>query len=88
MDHACGCRHPEGATGTRVRIHKPHETLTGEHTVGEAAGRSPRALAVIQEFGLDHCCGAHLTLTQAAATAGVRVEAVLRRLDDVLAGPA
>lgn len=87
MSHACGCRDDVGATETAVRVHKPGQALTGEHTVGEAASRSPRALAVIQELGLNHCCGAHLTLTQASATAGVPVEAVLRRLDDVLAGP-
>jgi iron-sulfur cluster repair protein YtfE (RIC family) len=87
MSHACGCHDHGGATETPVRIHKSGHALTGEHTVGEAARRSPRALAVIQELGLNHCCGAHLTLTQASATAGVPVETVLRRLDDVLAGP-
>jgi len=88
MSHACGCHDHEGATETPVRTHKPGQALTGEHTVGEVASRSPRVLAVIQEFGLNHCCGAHLTLTQASATAGVPIETVLRRLNDVLAGPA
>jgi iron-sulfur cluster repair protein YtfE (RIC family) len=87
MSHACGCHDHEGATETPVQIHKPGQALSGEDTVGEVASRSPRALAVIQELGLNHCCGAHLTLTQASATAGVPVEAVLRRLDDVLARP-
>lgn len=76
------------ARGPHVQPGGAIAPVTGEHIVGEVAGRSPRAMAVIQEMGLNHCCGAHLTLTQAAASAGVPVEVVLRRLDEVLAGPA
>jgi iron-sulfur cluster repair protein YtfE (RIC family) len=52
---------------------------TAETTVDEAK-RQPGALNVLQRFGINHCCGAHLRLREAAAAAGVRVEAVLEAL--------
>jgi iron-sulfur cluster repair protein YtfE (RIC family) len=85
MSDCCG-EHGSTAT-TRIHLRRPGDPITGDYTVGEAAGRAPGALAVIQELGLNHCCGAHLTLTQAAASAGVPVDLVLRRLNEVLAGP-
>jgi iron-sulfur cluster repair protein YtfE (RIC family) len=40
----------------------------------------PGALEVLQRFGLNHCCGAHLSLRESAASAGVPVEDVLEAL--------
>jgi iron-sulfur cluster repair protein YtfE (RIC family) len=37
-------------------------------------------------MGINHCCGTHLTLTEAAAAAGVAVDAVLRALNAVADG--
>jgi iron-sulfur cluster repair protein YtfE (RIC family) len=34
----------------------------------------------MKEMGINHCCGAHLTPTEAAASAGVALEALLRAL--------
>jgi iron-sulfur cluster repair protein YtfE (RIC family) len=48
-----------------------------DQTVGQVAGRSPRALEVLQRFGINHCCGASLTLAAAAAAAGVDLGALL-----------
>jgi iron-sulfur cluster repair protein YtfE (RIC family) len=55
--------------------------LVPEDTVAAAALRSPHALLVLQRFGIDACCGGHLTLVQAAASAGVPVETVLGALE-------
>jgi iron-sulfur cluster repair protein YtfE (RIC family) len=55
-------------------------------TVATIAKRSPRALEAMKALGLNHCCGAHLTLVEAAASAGVPLEIVLARLDEALAG--
>jgi iron-sulfur cluster repair protein YtfE (RIC family) len=70
---ACGCGH--GAVP--VAIGSPR--ITAETTVEDAKKR-PGALDVLQRFGLNHCCGAHLTLRESAASAGVRVEDVLEAL--------
>jgi iron-sulfur cluster repair protein YtfE (RIC family) len=59
-----------------------------EDTVEAAALRSPYALLVLQHFGIDVCCGGHLTLAQAADAAGVPVETVLRALEPAMATPA
>jgi uncharacterized protein (DUF2249 family) len=47
----------------------------------------PRARHVLEELGIDHCCGAHLTLTQAAAAAGIAPAEVRRRLDLAVGRP-
>jgi iron-sulfur cluster repair protein YtfE (RIC family) len=72
MSH-CQCRH--GAVP--VAIGSP--AITAETTV-EAVKTRPGALEVLQRFGLNHCCGAHLSLRESAASAGVPVEDVLEAL--------
>jgi iron-sulfur cluster repair protein YtfE (RIC family) len=74
MSHCtCGCGH-----GTKpLAIASP--AVTAETTVEEVKNR-PGALDVLQRFGINHCCGAHLPLREAAAAAGVRVEEVLEAL--------
>jgi iron-sulfur cluster repair protein YtfE (RIC family) len=71
--------------------HQGHATETSRtaaaQTVGEVAGRSTRALEVLQRFGMNHCCGAGLTLAEASAAAGVdlgRLLAALSELPDEL----
>lgn len=83
----CGCRH--GASPTPVEVDHAARSLapTPEDTVEAAARRSPHGLPILQRFGIDTCCGGHLTLEQAAASAGVPVEAVLRALEPTGATP-
>jgi regulator of cell morphogenesis and NO signaling len=75
----CGCKHGAvaavGATGPAVAL---------EETVDAALKRSPRALPVLRELGIDTCCGGSLTLAQAAASAGIPAERVLERLSRAL----
>ena len=73
MSHCtCGCGH--GATPVAIA-----PRVSADTTVEEAKSR-PGALDVLQRFGINHCCGAHLPLREAAAAAGVRVEDVLAAL--------
>jgi len=70
MSHCtCGCGHGKTLTLASSRI-------TGETTVEEAK-RRPGALEVLQQFGINHCCGAHLSLREAAAAAGASLEDVI-----------
>jgi iron-sulfur cluster repair protein YtfE (RIC family) len=55
-------------------------TLSPETIVAEVA-RDPSALDVLKRMGINHCCGAHLSLREAAAAAGVPVETLLRALE-------
>ena len=64
----CGCAHTSGTVGA-------------EDTVAQAKSR-PGALPVLDRLGINHCCGAHLTLREAAAAAGVELSALLRALDE------
>ena len=83
----CGCRH--GASPSPVEADRTVRTLAPlpEDTVEAAARQSPHGLPILQRFGIDTCCGGHLTLEQAAASAGVPVETVLRALEAAGATP-
>jgi hypothetical protein len=73
----CSCRqHDPKATITTAA-----PPVTATQTVDEVARRSPAARDVLQRMGINHCCGAHLTLREAAAAAGVETGALLRALD-------
>jgi iron-sulfur cluster repair protein YtfE (RIC family) len=49
--------------------------------VAEVARERAGALDVMKELGINHCCGAHLTLREAAAAAGVPVDTLLAALE-------
>ena len=83
----CGCRHGASPTLVDVEAHGAPPALVPEDTVEAAARRSPSGLLILQRFGIDACCGGHLTLAQAAASAGVPVETVLRALEPAGATP-
>ena len=74
MSHACSCR-------TRTESTQSSTYITAEQIVAEIAKR-PGALEVFQLLGINHCCGAHLSLREAAAAAGVPLDQVLRALDE------
>jgi len=67
----CGCGH-RGVT--RV------ERYTEATTVGDVA-RDTTARAILERFGVNHCCGAHLSLREAAAAAGVPLDDILTALN-------
>ena len=74
MTHTCGC-----SSGS---IASP---ITAERTVEDVSPDVPGALEVLKAKGINHCCGAHLTLREAAASAGTPLEDLietLRALDE------
>ncbi len=73
----CGCGHDD----RRAAIAARPVRYTEEERVGDVA-RDPAALAVLERFGLNHCCGGHLALREGAAAAGVELPALLRALEE------
>ena len=51
-----------------------------QKTVGELA-RDPRARQVLERLHVNHCCGAHLSVKEAAAAAGVPIADLLNELE-------
>ena len=51
-----------------------------EQTVAEVSG-DPRILEALKTRGIDHCCGTHLSLREAAAAAGVPLADLLATLE-------
>lgn len=95
MNHdACDCGHgPAASAGPITRLPRiarpaPVVPVTAEDRVGTVAQRSVQAREVLDRLGLNHCCGAHLTLAEAAATAGLSAEDVVRALNQALASAA
>ena len=59
----------------------PHTAgYTPEQTVAEVS-TDPRVLALLKARGINHCCGAHLSLREAAAAAGVPLDELLAALE-------
>ena len=56
-----------------------------DQTVYEVLDAHPELRPVFEALGLNHCCGAHLTLTEAAASGGVPLERMLATLGARLA---
>ena len=54
---------------------------TADLTVGDVAHRYSGTLDTMKQLGINHCCGANLTLREAAASAGVALEALLQALN-------
>jgi regulator of cell morphogenesis and NO signaling len=64
-----------------------HETV--EHTtVGDLVAADFRAARVLEQFGIDFCCGGRRSLADACRTAGADPATVRRALDQAVAEPA
>jgi regulator of cell morphogenesis and NO signaling len=70
-----------GPARWRVRIARRRLPLRATQTVAEVAGQFPGALDAMTRMGVNHCCGAQLTLAEAAAAAGLSLDALLEALD-------
>ena len=59
--------------------------IEADQIVGDVAHSHPGALEIMQHMGVNHCCGAQLTLAEAAAAADVPIDALLAALNGILA---
>lgn len=78
----------EGPEVWRVEIAKRLPEIRAEQTVGDVAHHYPGTLEVMKQMGINHCCGAQLTLAEAAASAGVSLDALLKALNETQKAPA
>jgi iron-sulfur cluster repair protein YtfE (RIC family) len=77
MANACGCGC--GHATREVKTLAPAR-YAGHEQVGDVA-RNPGARAVLERFGVNHCCGAGLSLRESAAAAGAELPALLSALE-------
>jgi regulator of cell morphogenesis and NO signaling len=73
----------QGPEVWRVEIGKIRPAISADQTVADVAHLYPGAQELMKEMGINHCCGAHLTLMEAAASAGAPIENLLRALNAV-----
>ena len=76
MSHECSCQSHSPATAQAAG-----SPITADLTVGDVAHHYAGALDIMKAMGINHCCGANLTLREAAASAGVALEALLDALN-------
>ena len=86
MAHECRCGHESAAV--RDAFELVPRSIRADQTVADVARSHAGALQVMKEMGLNHCCGAHLSLREAAAAAGVPLEALLSALNGAGEAPA
>ena len=79
MAESCGCGCGHGGK-ERTLAGRPGG-YAGDERVSDVA-RDPAALAVLERFGLNHCCGGHLSLREGAAAAGAELPVLLRALEE------
>ena len=83
MAHECGCNHELSTV-----LDEALSPVRAEQTVGEVARHRAGGLEIMKEMGINHCCGAQLTLREAAASAGVPLAALLAALNETRKAPA
>jgi iron-sulfur cluster repair protein YtfE (RIC family) len=79
MGESCGCGCGRGDEGLAVAARSGR--YLGDEPIGDVA-RDAAALAVLERFGLNHCCGGHLSLREGAAAAGAELRVLLRALQE------
>ncbi|HXJ83433.1 MAG TPA: DUF2249 domain-containing protein [Candidatus Methylomirabilis sp.] len=65
-----------------VEPSRPSAPIRLEETVAELVRHGPAAIRILQALGINHCRGAHLTLSEAAASAGVSLDVLVAALDE------
>lgn len=83
MTTPCRCRQT-----SPIVLNASLPPLGAEQTVADVAHHRPWALEIMRTMGIDHCCGAHLTLREAAAAAGTPLPTLLAALDEPGRAPA
>lgn len=87
MSERCSCcAHETAPATTGLAIGRTEALVRASDTVESVGRRSARALATMKELGINHCCGGHLTLAEAAAAAGVPLDTLLRRVGEAVEG--
>lgn len=84
MTHACGCHGHDTTPAARGAITKVAPPLAASQTVADVVAAHPELLETLKSLGVNHCCGGHLTLTEAAASAGIPLDRLLKAFGTVL----
>ena len=56
--------------------------MTATVTLADLAATSPGALRILEQYGLDYCCGGKQALEDACQSKGLAPEQILREIDD------
>lgn len=56
--------------------------MTATMTLADLAATSLNAIRILEQHGLDYCCGGKQALGQACLTKGLEPEAILKKIDE------
>ena len=65
---------------SKVMVDNPEGGLSKTTPVGEVVAQCPSGAAVLEEYGIDYCCGGKTTVEDACRQKGLEVEKLLERL--------
>jgi iron-sulfur cluster repair protein YtfE (RIC family) len=65
-----------------MALEHPLPPVRAEQTVADVVQHRAGALETMKEMGINHCCGALLTLREAAAAAGIPLDGLLAALNE------
>jgi iron-sulfur cluster repair protein YtfE (RIC family) len=77
MTQPCACANHSSAASAVVAP----TPVDAEQTVEDIVRHHAGALEILKRAGINHCCGAHLPLREAAAAAGAPLGALLLALN-------
>jgi iron-sulfur cluster repair protein YtfE (RIC family) len=58
--------------------------IQAHQIVGDVVRQHPEGLQIMEQMGINHCCGAQLTLAESAAAAGVTLDVLLAALNRIV----
>lgn len=63
------------------------QTITIDTVINDAVLQHPEILPVLEQNGLDACCGGHLTIAEAAARHALPATELVQQLQDAITAP-
>lgn len=79
-EQTCVVHSGADANAVRVQVDNSQGTLSKAMSVGQMVAQRPLRACVLEQYGIDYCCGGKDTLEDACRTKGLKVEEILEKL--------
>ena len=79
-EQTCVVHSGADANAVHVQVNNSQRTLSKAMSVGQLVAQRPSRACVMEQYGIDYCCGGKTTLEDACRTRGLKVEEVMEQL--------
>lgn len=80
-EQTCVAHHRDTNSSKNLAVN-PEGTLSKTTSVGQLVAQRPLRACVLEQYGIDYCCGGKASLEEACRNKGLNVEAILEKLRD------